>query len=257
MRKLKSLESIISVTIASPHQYEKGYAFASVDDFPGSEVDPLYDSSYIEDLYLRADPDYTGKCTVPVLWDKILHTIVNNDASDIMRIFNFAFNGLLPENKAALDFYPAHISPEIDDFSEWADGVMIEGAHKTGLATTFEKYRCVVVPLFEALDRVERMLKDKTYLIGDRLTAADISLYTTLIRFDPVYVDLFKCNLKTIRHGYPNIHLWLRRLYWCNDAFQSTTDFNHIKIGYYSSWMEINPHCIVPIGPVPHIEPLR
>lgn len=256
MRKLKGLEDIIPVTVVSPHMGELGWPFASVDNFPGADVDPLYNAQHVKDLYLRANPEYSGRFTVPVLWDKKQHTIVNNESSEIIRIFNSAFNDTISKEKAELDFYPQHLRKEIDEVNEWVYDSINNGVYKSGFATTFDAYRAAVVPLFESLDRVEVMLKDKTYFIGDRLTEADIRLFVTLIRFDPVYVGHFKCNLRTIRHGYPNIHLWLRKLYWQNDAFQSTTDFDHIKTHYYWSHPMVNPHRIVPIGPVPHIEPL-
>ncbi|KAI0066784.1 glutathione S-transferase [Artomyces pyxidatus] len=256
MRKLKGLEDFLNVTVVSPHMGTDGWPFASVDSFPGAEEDPLYGSQHVKDLYLRADPTYNGRFTVPVLWDKKQHTIVNNESSEIIRIFNTAFNKYIPEDKAALDFYPTELRKEIDEVNEWVYDRINNGVYKSGFATTFPAYRAAVLPLFEALDRVEGMLAGKTYLIGDRLTEADIRLYVTIVRFDPVYVGHFKCNIRTIRGGYPNIHAWLRRLYWTNNAFQSTTDFEHIKTHYYWAHTTINPHRIVPIGPVPHIEPL-
>ncbi|THH12709.1 hypothetical protein EW146_g7442 [Bondarzewia mesenterica] len=256
MRKLKGLEEIIPATIVTPHLGVNGWPFASVDYFPGAEIDPLYNSRYVKDLYLRADPDYIGSFTVPVLWDKIQHKIVNNESADIVRLFNSAFNDLLPQEDAVKDFYPPELQEEIDAMNAMMYEDITYGVYNAGFATTLDAYSAAVVPLFEALDRMERLLAGRTYLVGNRLTEADVRLYVTIIRFDPVYVGHFKCNLRTIRHGYPNIHLWLRRLYWKNDAFQSTTDFQHIKTSYYWSHKEINPYRIVPIGPVPHIESL-
>jgi len=256
MRKLKGLEDFITVTVVSPHMGQDGWPFASADQFPGADVDPLYNARHVKELYLRADPNYSGRFTVPVLWDKKQHTIVNNESSEIIRVLNTGFNELITPEKAALDFYPAELREEIDGVNEWVYDTINNGVYKSGFATSFPAYRTAVVALFESLDRVEKMLTGKTYLVGDRLTEADIRLFVTIIRFDPVYVGHFKCNLRSIRHGYPNIHTWLRRLYWQNDAFQSTTDFDHIKTHYYWSHTTINPHRIVPIGPVPHIEPL-
>ncbi|KAI0316226.1 glutathione S-transferase [Amylostereum chailletii] len=256
MRKLKGLESFIDVTVVSPHMGPQGWPFASVDSFPGADVDPLHASAHVKDLYLRADASYAGRFTVPVLWDKALHTIVNNESSEIIRMFNSAFNGLLEGEHRERNYYPEDLRAEIDAVNAWVYDDINNGVYKSGFATSFDAYRAAVVPLFDALDRIEGMLAGKTYLVGDRLTEADIRLYVTIIRFDPVYVSHFKCNLRTIRHGYPNIHTWLRRLYWQNDAFQSTTDFEHIKTHYFWSHPTINPHRIVPIGPVPHIEPL-
>ncbi|KAH9050926.1 glutathione S-transferase [Lactarius deliciosus] len=246
LRKLKGLEDIIPFTVVSPRMGTDGWPFASVDQFPGTDDDPLYQSQHVKDLYLRADPNFTGRFTVPVLWDKKQHTIVNNESSEIIRMFNSDFNSLVPEDKAKLDFYPEGLRKEIDELNEWVYDQINNGVYKAGFATTSQAYRAAV-----------GILKDKTYLIGDRLTEADIRLFVTIIRFDPVYVSHFKCNLRTIRYGYPNIHLWLRRLYWQNDAFQSTADFEHIKTHYFWSHPHINPTRVVPIGPVPHILPLE
>jgi len=136
-------------------------------------------------------------------------------------------------------------------------GSINNGVYRAGFAKSQEAYRDAVVPLFEALDRIEARLKDKTYLVGNRLTEADVRLFVTIIRFDPVYVSHFKCNIRTIRHGYPNLHLWMRRLYWQNDAFRSTANFEHIKTHYYWSHPHVNPSRIVPLGPVPDVVPLE
>jgi len=252
LRKLKGLEDVIPFTVVSPQMGTEGWPFASADPFPGADVDPLYQSQHVKDLYLRADPNYSGRFTVPVLWDKKQHTIVNNESSEILRILNSEFNAIVPEDKAKVDFYPAELRKEIDEVNEWVydrinsasayiSGYIFrvelnltnlttraDGVYKSGFAKTPEAYRDAVQQLFEALDRVEVLLKDKTYLIGDRLTEADIRLFVTIvssgsprtsgyritdlflnstqIRFDPVYVGHFKCNIRTIRDGYSNIH---------------------------------------------------
>jgi len=256
MRKLKGLEDIIPVTVVSPRMGTDGWPFASVDQFPGADADPLYDSRHVKDLYLRADPAYSGRFTVPVLWDKKGNTIVNNESSEIIRMLNTEFNALVSAEKAQLDLYPAPLRADIDGVNEWVYDRINNGVYKAGFANSQEAYQGAVVPLFESLDRVEAMLKDKTYLVGDRLTEADIRLYVSIVRFDPVYVTHFKCNIRTIRNGYPNIHLWMRRLYWQNDAFRSTTNFDHIKTHYFWSHPHVNPSRVVPLGPVPNIEPL-
>jgi len=256
MRKLKGLEDIIPVTVVSPRMGTDGWPFASVDQFPGADADPLYDSRHVKDLYLRADPAYSGRFTVPVLWDKKGNTIVNNESSEIIRMLNTEFNALVSAEKAQLDLYPAPLRADIDGVNEWVYDRINNGVYKAGFANSQEAYQGAVVPLFESLDRVEAMLKDKTYLVGDRLTEADIRLYVSIVRFDPVYVTHFKCNIRTIRNGYPNIHLWMRRLYWQNDAFRSTTNFDHIKTQYFWSHPHVNPSRVVPLGPVPNIEPL-
>ncbi|KAI9508528.1 glutathione S-transferase [Russula earlei] len=260
VRKLKALEDIIPVTVVSPRMGTDGWPFASADPFPGADADPLYQSRHVKDLYLRADPDYPGRFTVPVLWDKKRQTIVNNESSEIIRIFNAAFDALLPPGeKAELDLYPAELRGDIDELNGWVYDRINNGVYKAGFAKTPEAYRDAVEPLFEALDRIEAKLEGNTYLVGGRLTEADVRLFVTIVRFDPVYVGHFKCNIRTIRHGYPNIHrqVWLRGLYWQNDAFRATTNFEHIKTHYYWSHPQINPSRIVPIGPVPHILPLE
>ncbi|KAG8995652.1 S-glutathionyl-(chloro)hydroquinone reductase, partial [Tulasnella sp. 427] len=228
---------------------ELGWAFKKVDErhFDGVEDDPLYGSSYVRDLYFKADPSYQGRFTVPVLWDKKTETIVNNESSEIIRMLNGAFNEFIPEDKAAFNLYPNDLKAEIDGINEW----VFETA---GFATTQSAYAHGVKPLFASLDRLEDILKDKEYLVGGKLTEADVRLFTTMIRFDVVYHGNFKCNIGSIRHNYPNINRWMKRLYWQNSAFKDTTDFHHIKSGYYAqkNW---NPTGIVPVGPLPPIEP--
>ncbi|RDB24209.1 Glutathione S-transferase omega-like 2 [Hypsizygus marmoreus] len=259
LRKLKGLEDIIPVTIVSPMLGPQGWPFASVLPFPGADVDPLYNSKHIKDLYLKANPEYSARFSVPVLWDKQNHTIVNNESSEIIRMFNSAFNDLLPPEKAALDFYPADLRTKIDEINEWVFSDINSGVYRAVFSKTQSAYEKVVYEIFAALDKVEVILTGKDYLVGDQLTEADIRLYVTAIRFDPVYVGLFKCNIRTIRDGYPAIHKWLQKLYWNNDVFKATTDFEHIKTNYYASDSLIsnnNPTKIIPVGPVPHIRPL-
>ncbi|KAF8438129.1 glutathione S-transferase [Boletus edulis BED1] len=255
-RKLKGLEDIIPVTVVSPHMGEFGWPFASVDPFPGANPDPLYNAQHIRDLYLKVNPHYDAKFTVPVLWDKKLHTIVNNESSEIIRIFNTAFNDLIPPDKASIDIYPEQHRKEIDAINEWVYDTVNNGVYKAGFAGAQEPYEKAVYAIFESLDRLEKMLTGKDYLVGDTLTEADIRLFVTIVRFDPVYVGHFKCNLRTIRNGYPALHTWLRKLYWNNDAFRSSTDFEHIKVHYYWSQTKVNPTRIVAVGPTPDIEPL-
>ncbi|GLB42162.1 putative glutathione S-transferase [Lyophyllum shimeji] len=256
LRKLKGLEDIISVTVVSPRMGPLGWPFASIDEFPGAEVDSLYQSEHVKDLYFKVDPDYQGRFSVPILWDKKTHTIVNNESSEIIRIFNTAFNDFIPADKAALDFYPEHLRTEIDEVNEWIYANINNGVYRAGVATTQSAYEKAVADVFGALDKVESILQGKDYLVGNHLTEADVRLFATAIRFDIVYVGHFKCNLRTIRDGYPAIHRWMQQLYWNNDAFKATTDFDHIKTHYYWSHTFLNPHRVVPVGPVPHIRPL-
>ncbi|KIL64123.1 hypothetical protein M378DRAFT_78766 [Amanita muscaria Koide BX008] len=256
MRKLKGLEDIIPVSVVSPHMGANGWPFANVDPFPSADVDPLYGSEHIKDLYLRADPNYEARFTVPVLWDKKTHTLVNNESSEIIRIFNSAFNDLLPKEKAALDFYPEHFRAEIDGLNAWIYDSINNGVYTAGFAQKQEAYEKAVTGVFEGLDKVEKLLTGKEYLVGNQLTEADIRLWVTIVRFDPVYVGHFKCNIRDIRHGYPAIHKWLRQLYWNHEAFKSSTNFEHIKVHYYWSQSNVNPTRIVAVGPIPNIEPL-
>ncbi|PCH35107.1 glutathione S-transferase [Wolfiporia cocos MD-104 SS10] len=256
MRKLKGLEGFIDVSVVSPHMGEQGWPFASTDAFPGATEDPLYGAAHIKDLYLRVAPDYDGRFTVPVLWDKRTQTIVNNESSEIIRMFNSAFNDLLPADKAALDFYPENLRAQIDEVNEWVYDTVNNGVYKSGFARTQSAYEAAVRPLFVSLDRLEKMLEGNEYLIGGQLTEADIRLFVTIVRFDPVYVGHFKCNLRTIRDGYPALHRWLRKLYWTVPAFKETCNFEHIKTHYYWSHPSINPTRIIPVGPIPDILPL-
>ncbi|GLB42169.1 putative glutathione S-transferase [Lyophyllum shimeji] len=256
VRKLKGLEDIIPVTVVSPRMGTQGWPFANVDPFPGAGVDPLYKSEHVKDLYFKADPNYGGRFTVPVLWDKKNHTIVNNESSEIIRMFNTAFNDMIPAEKARVDLYPEELRAQIDEVNDWIYPSINNGVYPSGFATTQEAYEKAVIELFEALDKVEKILAGKDYLVGDKLTEADVRLFVTIIRFDPVYVGHFKCNIRTIRDGYPTIHTWLRKLYWKNEAFKSETDFNHIKTHYYWSHPSINPTRVVPVGPIPDINPL-
>ncbi|KAI0367382.1 glutathione S-transferase [Pilatotrama ljubarskyi] len=256
VRKIKGLEDFIDVSVVSPHMGEHGWPFASADAFPGADVDPLFNSQHVKDLYLRAKPDYEGRFTVPVLWDKKTSTIVNNESSEIIRMFNTEFNHLLPADKAVIDLYPEAHRKEIDEINDWVYDTVNNGVYKSGFAATQQAYEAAVKPLFESLDRLEKILTGKEYLVGDQLTEADVRLFVTIVRFDPVYVGHFKCNIRTIRDGYPAIHSWLRKLYWNNSAFSSTCNFEHIKTHYYWSHPHINPHRIIPVGPLPDILPL-
>ncbi|KAF9779642.1 glutathione S-transferase [Thelephora terrestris] len=255
-RKLKGLDEIIPVTVVSPRMGEKGWPFANVDQYPAADVDPLYGAEHVKDLYLRADPSYGGRFTVPVLWDKKKETIVNNESSEIIRIFNTEFNDLIPADEAKIDIYPKELREEIDRVNDWVYDTINNGVYKAGFASTAEAYEAAVYPLFEALDKVEKILEGKEFFVGNQLTEADIRLWVTIVRFDPVYVRHFKCNIRDIRNGYPNINRWMKDLYWKNPAFKDSTNFDHIKTHYFWSHPFINPQKIVPVGPLPHIQPL-
>lgn len=257
-RKLKGLEDFIAVSTVSPHMGAQGWPFKNADpSWADADDDTEHPNfQHLKELYFLADPNYGGRFTVPVLWDKKLDTIVSNESSEIIRMFNTVFNHLLPADKAAIDIYPEAHRQEIDSINEWVYDTVNNGVYKSGFAQSQSAYENAVYPLFKSLDRLEEMLKGKDYLVGDILTEADIRLFVTTIRFDPVYVGHFKCNLRDIRHGYPYIYLWMRKLYWNNDAFKSSTKFDHIKEHYYWSQTLVNPSRVVAAGPVPHIESL-
>ncbi|EIN08215.1 glutathione S-transferase [Punctularia strigosozonata HHB-11173 SS5] len=256
VRKLKGLEDFIPVHVVSPRMGEHGWPFANVDAYPAADVDPLFNAEHVKDIYLRVDPNYDGRFTVPILFDTKHSTIVNNESSEIIRMFYTAFDHLLPPEYANLDLYPEPLRKEIDEQNEWVYDTVNNGVYKSGFATTSKAYEAAVYPLFESLDKLEKILEGKDYLVGDQLTEADIRLFPTIIRFDPVYVRHFKCNIRDIRSGYPNLHRWMKNLYWKNPAFKDTTNFDHIKTHYFWSHPSVNPHRIVPVGPIPHILPL-
>ncbi|KAE9404642.1 glutathione S-transferase [Gymnopus androsaceus JB14] len=254
VRKLKGLEDLIPATVVSPRLDPNGWPFASVDPFPGAEVDPLYNYEHIKDFYLSIAPDYSGRFTVPLLWDKKAKTIVNNESSEIIRMFNTAFNHLLPKEYAEIDLYPDSLKSKIDELNEWIYPNINNGVYRAGFAGSQEAYTTAVNQLFEALDKVEAILAgDKKYIVGDQLTECDVRLW---VRFDPAYVGHFKCNIRDIRSGYPNINKWMKNLYWNNAAFKDSTNFEHIKTHYYTAHAGVHPAKIVPAGPIPLIEPL-
>lgn len=262
-RKIKGLEDYVDVTVVSPHMGNHGWPFAKADAFPGAGDDPVIGAEHIKDLYLKVQPDYDGKFTVPLLFDKKLNKAVNNESSEILRIFNTAFNHLIPEDKAAIDLYPEALRGEIEASHEWIYPTVNNGVYRSGFATSQGAYETAVKALFDSLDRIEKMFEsqkkndtDEYFLIGNQLTESDIRLYTTIVRFDPVYHGHFKCNYRTIRDGYPLMHRWLQNLYWKHPEFKDTTDFDHIKTHYYWSHPHINPTRVIPLGPIPNIRPL-
>lgn len=245
-RKLKKLENVISVSIVDPYMLENGWEFKGRN---GGTKDDLFGSDYLWQVYTRADPNYSGRVTVPVLWDKQKNTIVSNESAEIIRMFNTAFNGLTGSTD---DFYPEDLRKQIDTLNAEIYDKVNNGVYKCGFATTQEAYESHVGPLFDMLDTLEERLSKGRYLFGDRMTEADWRLFTTLVRFDPVYVGHFKCNIRRIA-DYPNLWGYLKDLYQ-HPGVAETVDFYHIKHHYYGSHRMINPTGIVPSGPVMDLE---
>ncbi len=241
-RALKRLEDVISLSIVDPFMGEDGWTFS---DGPGCIPDFVNGAKYLRDIYLKADPNYTGRVTVPVLWDKTRETIVNNESSEIIRMFNRAFDAW---GDASVDFYPEELRAEIDAINARIYETVNNGVYRAGFATRQEPYEAAVEALFETLDWLEDRLAAQRYLCGDRLTEADWRLFTTLVRFDPVYVGHFKCNLRRLV-DYPNLWAYTRELYQVPGVAE-TVNMAHIKGHYYGSHRSLNPSGIVPKGPI-------
>ena len=241
MRALKGLEQIIPVSVTHWLMAEQGWSF-----MPGEGVipDPLFNSRYLHEIYTRADAHYTGKVTVPVLWDQHTQTIVNNESSEIIRMFASAFDavGARPGN-----FYPASLRAEIDALNARIYDTVNNGVYKAGFATTQAAYEDAVGPLFDTLDFLEERLSHSRFLCDDTLTEADIRLFTTLVRFDAVYNGHFKCNIRRVI-DYRNLWAYTRDIYQI-PGIAATVNFTHIKRHYYQSHKRINPTGIVPVGP--------
>ncbi|TCL74729.1 glutathione S-transferase family protein [Rhizobium sp. BK251] len=240
-RSLKKLENLISVSVVDPLMLANGWEFHERD---GATKDHLFGSNALWQVYVKADPHYSGRVTVPVLWDKKTGTIVNNESSEIIRMFNSAFDALTGSTD---DYYPEDLRGEIDTLNDRIYDTVNNGVYKTGFATTQEAYEENVVPLFETLDLLDRRLATRRYLLGDQVTEADWRLFTTLLRFDPVYVGHFKCNIRRIE-DYSNLPGYLRDLYQ-TPGVRETVNMAHIKDHYYRSHRTINPTGIVPVGP--------
>ncbi|MBM7036733.1 glutathione S-transferase family protein [Vibrio ulleungensis] len=236
-RKLKGLESHITVSVVSPDMLSEGWQF----DAP----ETLFGFTRMHQVYTKAKPDYTGRVTVPVLWDKFTNTIVSNESSEIIRMFNSAFNGLTGNT---LDFYPEALRPAIDAWNEDIYPNINNGVYRSGFATTQQAYEEAYDALFDALDRVDAHLATHRYLTGNEMTEADWRLFTTLIRFDAVYVGHFKCNKQRIA-DYSNLQGYMKELYQ-TAGVSETVSLEHIKRHYYFSHAGINPTQVVPKGPV-------
>ena len=241
-RKLKSLEDMISLSVVHPFMGDKGWTFA---EGAGVIADPIVNASYLYEVYVAAKPDYTGRVTVPILWDKKTNTIVSNESSEIIRMLNSAFDEV---GATDVNFLPKALLAEIDTINEFVYSAVNNGVYKAGFATTEAAYKEAVVMLFDALDTLEARLADQRYLLGDTITEADWRLFTTLVRFDAVYVGHFKCNIRRIV-DYPNLWGYLRDLYQVPGIVE-TVNIEHIKAHYYTSHANINPTRIIPVGPL-------
>ncbi|MBW6423044.1 glutathione S-transferase family protein [Rhizobium sp. XQZ8] len=241
-RKLKKLEDLISVSVVDYLMLENGWEFKTRD---GATGDDLYGLDYLYQLYLKADPNYTGRVTVPILWDKQEQTIVSNESAEIIRMLNTAFDDL---TGSTADYYPEALRSEIDALNATIYDTVNNGVYKAGFATTQDAYEQAIGKLFETLDTLDKRLSASRYLFGDQQTEADWRLFTTLLRFDPVYVGHFKCNIRRIE-DYPNISGYLRDLYQ-HPGVAETCNLLHIKNHYYQSHKTINPTGIVPVGPM-------
>lgn len=242
IRTLKGLEDMISISVVHPLMLEHGWTFEEGEGVIG---DPIFHARYLHEVYTAVKPDYTGRVTVPVLFDKKTKTIVNNESSEIIRMLNTAFDGLgaKPGN-----YVPDQWLEEIDAVNDFVYHRINNGVYKAGFATKQEVYEEEVTSLFAALDQMEERLAGQDYLVGNRLTEADIRLFTTLVRFDAVYFGHFKCNLKPLT-AYPKLWVYTKRIYQLPGIAQ-TVNFDHIKHHYYGSHKTINPTGVIPAGPI-------
>ncbi len=248
-RELKGLTDLISVSVVHPDMLDKGWSFEADDH--GATGDDLYGLDYAHQIYTMADPAYSGRVTVPILWDKQQETIVSNESSEIIRMFNSAFNEITGNRD---DYWPEAMRDEIEEVNARIYSDVNNGVYKSGFATSQEAYDAAVHPLFDTLDWLEDRLARNRYLMGDRVTEADWRLFTTLIRFDPVYHLHFKCNKRRLI-DYPNLWAYTRELYQWPGVAQ-TVNMNHIVRHYHYSHDSINPHRIIPVNPaLDYLEP--
>ena len=241
LRALKGLEALVPISVVHWRMLDRGWTF---EDGPGVVPDGIHHAAYLYQVYLAADPTYTGRVTTPTLWDRQTATIVSNESAEILRMFNSAFDGV---GARPGDYCPADLRGEIDKLNERIYETVNNGVYKAGFATTQQAYDEAVGPLFETLDWLEERLARQRYLCGDRVTEADIRLLVTLLRFDLVYYAHFKCNARRIA-DYPNLSGYARDLYQL-PGVAPTFDAMHAKRHYYESHRTLNPSGIVPVGP--------
>eukprot|EP01055_Gregarina_sp_Pseudo9_P001373 Gregarina_sp_Pseudo_9__1372@NODE_1919_length_1251_cov_457_579208_g1780_i0_p1_GENE_NODE_1919_length_1251_cov_457_579208_g1780_i0NODE_1919_length_1251_cov_457_579208_g1780_i0_p1_ORF_typecomplete_len326_score61_59GST_N_2/PF13409_6/4_1e27GST_C_2/PF13410_6/6_8e19GST_C/PF00043_25/4_6e13GST_C_3/PF14497_6/3_3e08GST_C_5/PF16865_5/1_9e06GST_N_3/PF13417_6/0_0014GST_C_6/PF17171_4/0_019_NODE_1919_length_1251_cov_457_579208_g1780_i01231100 len=242
VRKLKGLESLIPVHVVHPLMREHGWTFDQSLD--GATGDPLYQLQYLHQLYTKDDPKANTRVTVPVLWDSKTQRIVNNESSEIIRMFNECFDDM---GGKPGHYYPENLRGEIDTLNTWVYDEINNGVYKAGFATSQEAYDPAVRMVFEGLDKVEAILDKQRYLVGETFTEADIRLFTTLVRFDPVYTTHFKCDYKRLM-DYPNVHAYMREIYQMPGVAETVRP-DHFRLHYYQSHVTINPTGIISIGP--------
>jgi putative glutathione S-transferase len=241
-RVIKGLAPLVSLSVVHWHMGSEGWTFEPAD---GVIPDPIHQARYLHDVYTQADPHYSGRVTVPVLWDRHTGRIVNNESSEIIRMFNSAFDAV---GATPGDYYPEALRPEIEALNQRIYDTVNNGVYRCGFATSQSAYDEAIGPLFATLDVLEQRLADQPYLLGSTLTEADWRLFTTLVRFDAVYVGHFKCNLRRLV-DYPNLWRYVRSLYG-HPGVAGTVHMHHIKGHYYQSHPSINPSGVVPAGPL-------
>ncbi len=240
-RALKGLEDKVSLSVSHPVNTTEGWGWQ---DYPGMVPDKVNSTEYLHELYTHCLPGYTGKVTVPALWDKERGTIVNNESSEIIRMLNSAFNNA---GATGPDYYPDNLRTDIDALNERIYDTVNNGVYRAGFATSQDAYNDAVGKLFDTLDWLEARLSNQRYLLGAELTEADWRLFPTLVRFDIVYYAHFKCNVRRIA-DYPNLWAYARDLYQ-QPKIADTVNLDHIKVHYYASQLNVNPAGIVPVGP--------
>lgn len=245
-RRLKGLEPAISVSVVHPHMGEQGWSFS---DYPGALPDTVNHAKYLHEIYTKAKPDYTGRVTVPVLWDRQEQTIVCNDSRMVLRMLSREFDAFA---QGEADLCPRELEDDIDRTIDALYGPVNNGVYRAGFATSQEAYEEAVRELFHALDAYERLLEGRRFLLGARFTEADICFFTTLLRFDLVYHYHFKCNLKRIA-DYPALSAYLRDIYQMPGVAE-TCNLDHIKRHYFTSHPHLNPSGIIPLGPRQDLE---
>ncbi|KAF2729804.1 glutathione S-transferas-like protein [Polyplosphaeria fusca] len=258
VRLIKHLTDFITLDVVKPYPKDGGgWRFpSSNDEYSKATVDSLFGSEFLSEVYFKDDPQYKGRYSVPLLWDKKAGRIVNNESAEMLRWLPTAFNSVLPEEIVKIDLYPESLRSQIDEMTPWINSNINSGVYRAGFARTQETYEAGVIPLFGALNKLEALMAKNggPFVLGKIMTELDLRVYATIVRFDAVYVQHFKTNLGTIRHDYPILNNWLKGVHYNVPGFKETTDFRHIKENYTKSHGDINPLAITPLGPYPDVE---